>query len=124
MANPEHVGILRQGVEQWNRWRKEHPGVTPNLDGADFRKMVVDGEPLWLADLREAKFEGVDASKMKHLFDSAKVKHGADLSGADLSGALLLGTNLYNADLKGAKLGALLAEANLRRANLSGADLT
>ena len=23
MANPEHLAILKQGVEQWNEWRKE-----------------------------------------------------------------------------------------------------
>ena len=23
MANPEHVEILKQGVEVWNRWRTE-----------------------------------------------------------------------------------------------------
>jgi hypothetical protein len=58
MADPEHVRILRQGVEQWNRWKKEHPDVTPNLDRADFRKMEVDGAPLWLADLSEGKSRG------------------------------------------------------------------
>ena len=34
MANPEHLAILKQGVEQWNKWRKEHPEVlTPDLAG-------------------------------------------------------------------------------------------
>ncbi len=25
MANPEHLAILKQGVEKWNKWREEHP---------------------------------------------------------------------------------------------------
>ena len=25
MANPEHLEILKQGVEQWNKWRMEYP---------------------------------------------------------------------------------------------------
>ena len=29
MANPEHLEILKQGVEQWNKWREEHPEVRP-----------------------------------------------------------------------------------------------
>ncbi len=24
MANPEHLGILKQGVEVWNQWREEN----------------------------------------------------------------------------------------------------
>ncbi len=25
MANPEHLAILKQGVEVWNEWRKRNP---------------------------------------------------------------------------------------------------
>ncbi len=35
MANPEHLEILKQGVEQWNKWRKEHPDVVPYLSEGD-----------------------------------------------------------------------------------------
>ncbi len=34
MANEEHVKTLRQGVEAWNKWRKENPEVIPDLNGA------------------------------------------------------------------------------------------
>jgi hypothetical protein len=34
MANPEHLEILKQGVERWNTWRKERPDVGPDLRGA------------------------------------------------------------------------------------------
>ena len=33
MANPEHLAILKQGVEEWNKWRREYPGVEPDLSG-------------------------------------------------------------------------------------------
>jgi|SoiMetStandDraft_2_1073263.scaffolds.fasta_scaffold02351_3 hypothetical protein len=32
MANPEHFQILKQGVEEWNAWRRQRwvrPGCTP-----------------------------------------------------------------------------------------------
>jgi len=29
MANEEHLEILDQGVEVWNKWRKENPDVKP-----------------------------------------------------------------------------------------------
>ena len=31
MADPEHVAILKQGVEVWNRWRSENPQIQPDL---------------------------------------------------------------------------------------------
>lgn len=37
MANPEHLKILEQGVEVWNRWREENPQVSPNLEEAYFK---------------------------------------------------------------------------------------
>ena len=35
MANEEHLAILKQGVDTWNRWRQEKLDVVPDLDGAD-----------------------------------------------------------------------------------------
>jgi hypothetical protein len=37
MANPEHLAILKQGVEVWNKWRNENDLTTPtpDLSGAD-----------------------------------------------------------------------------------------
>ena len=37
MANPEHLEILKQGVETWNRWRSLHSDIKPNLSYADLR---------------------------------------------------------------------------------------
>jgi hypothetical protein len=31
MANQEHLSKLEEGVEAWNRWRKEHPDIRPDL---------------------------------------------------------------------------------------------
>ncbi len=53
MANPEHLEILKQGVEQWNKWRKEHPEVRPDLSGAD----------LCRANLSEADLSGADLAR-------------------------------------------------------------
>ena len=38
MANEEHLALLKQGVEVWNRWRGEHPEVRPDLFKADLRQ--------------------------------------------------------------------------------------
>ena len=35
MANPEHLQILKQGVEAWNQWREQNKGIRPDLRGAN-----------------------------------------------------------------------------------------
>src|SRR6266487_1799402 len=39
MANQEHVEILKQGVEAWNRWRVINPWTQPDLNGADLSRI-------------------------------------------------------------------------------------
>src|SRR5271157_4052046 len=127
MANPEHLEILKQGVEQWNKWRKEHPDVDPDLHEADLDSAKLSGANLFRAVLRRAKLGGADLREA----DLAEAKLvAADLSRADLSRALLTGANLHraklwDADLRGASLRAAdLSGADLRRADLRGADFT
>jgi uncharacterized protein YjbI with pentapeptide repeats len=96
MANEEHLAILKQGAEAWNRWRREHPGVRPDLSDVD---------------LSGAYLVGLNFG-------------GANLTGANLSAAFLVGAYFGEADLAGANLvGAQLGVADLSRANLDGADL-
>ena len=107
MANQKHLDILKQGVDVWNRWRKEHPDIVPDLSYSDLkREFLIEVDP-----------DGKD-------FTSADFST-VNLSGADLSEAFLYGSNFMKADLGRAKL----READLRytkliEANFSGADLT
>ena len=43
MANPEHVRILKQGVEVWNRWRIENPSIRPDLRSIDLYNSDLHG---------------------------------------------------------------------------------
>ena len=96
MANEEHLQRLKQGVEEWNAWRKKHPEI------------IIDLSEAWLGD---ANLNGVNLS-------------GADLSGANITRANLSRARLSEAWLSGADLsGANLSRANLNRANLSGTRL-
>jgi hypothetical protein len=100
MANPEQVQLLKR-VEDWNKWRAEHPEIAPDLRDADFHGANLHGANLSGAVLLEAK-----------------------LGLANLGDADLTGTNLSWADLTGAVLnGAFLQEASLFAANLSSAKL-
>jgi hypothetical protein len=97
MATPEHLKILRQGVDAWNRWRKEDPDVMPDLRDADLRRGHLEG-----ADLRRSQLSGANLG-------------GANLRLADLRGAYLLEVDLS---------GTVLRESNLQEANLSWVNLS
>lgn len=103
MANQEQYGILKQGAETWNQWRKEHPNIRPDLTETDLSGENLSRAVLSRADLWEAGLSSTNLSE-------------ADLSGADLSR-----TNLSGADLSGANFwGASLVQTNLSGATLTG----
>ena len=126
MANREHLEILKQGVEQWNEWRAEHPGVRPSLSGADLARADLIRAHLSLTDLDGANLREADLRQA--IFRRAGLTwtnlSGADLSGADLRSANFGGANLSGADLRRTNLiGANLYFANLSAVNLDGANL-
>ena len=122
MANPEHLSILKEGLEVWSEWRKKNPEVQPDLFKADLSEVnLIEADlhraTLIAANLRGANLNGADLSY-------------AELSGADLTEARLIGAHLGRANLGGAHLtrahlsGANFAAANLRGADLNGANLS
>ena len=141
MANPEHVEILKQGVEVWNAWREKHPDIQPNLSGwratpreifdsihhpenkkqvylpgVDFMGANLDGARLEGAILRVARLDDVDASKTN--FDNADMYRvsfrRANLQEASFRDAMIWGAYFDGADL---------AEANLERASIGSSEL-
>ena len=122
MANPDQLAILKQGVNVWNEWRKEHLDEKIDLmeaehRGADLAGAYLFGANLFGANLRGGHFGGADL-------------RGVNLTGADLTGADLAEAKLWEADLQGANFTranltrAELAIAYLRVADLRRADLT
>ncbi|MCF7810983.1 toll/interleukin-1 receptor domain-containing protein, partial [bacterium] len=121
MANPEHVKIIKQGVEVWNKWREDNPDIRPDLQEADLAFIFIlkghhAGLNLKDANLVEANLEGVN-------FIDADIS-SADLLGANMEGANLLGADLLFANLTDVNLeGANLAETILYFTNLTCAKL-
>lgn len=128
MANPEHVEILKRGVDVWNRWRKKNPGAKPDLCNAKlpgirlYYNLNLADADLWGADLSEAKLTMADLSGTNlSKTDLCKADLStATLTGATLSRAFLFGAKLVDADLTKADL----SKANLSKANLTGANLS
>ncbi|SRR5579885_601287 len=132
MANEEHLGILKEGVGVWNRWREENIEIRPDLSGANLSDANLtganlDGAGFYRADLSGAELSGADLSgaylKEANLIRAnlgEAVLFRAKLISADLRRADMFGVYLIMADLNKAKL----IEANLMRVDLSGANLS
>ncbi|WP_392476656.1 pentapeptide repeat-containing protein [Nostoc sp. C110] len=112
MANEEHLAILRQGVEVWNYWRKNNPGIRPDFNRAN----------LTFGSFPEANFIGADFTKAELIsVDFPK----CDLRGSSFSGADCTRCDFSRTDLKGASLTATyLDQAFFTKADLSGANLS
>lgn len=107
MANKEQLAMLKRSVSEWNQWRKENPGIIPDLFEARLSDANLEGADLNNAILTYATFSR------------------ANLSNAILNKANLSGVSLRWADLIGATIhGASFIEADLRGANLNEADVT
>jgi uncharacterized protein YjbI with pentapeptide repeats len=131
MANPEHLKILKQGVEVWNKWQRANPGIRLDLSEADFSGADLHGANLSKVNLRGAVLQDADlreANLSRAKLGGARLSGarlvGADLTFAYLDHADLTGVDLREADLGEADLvGAILKEARLGGANLGGTDL-
>jgi hypothetical protein len=121
MANQEQLEILKQGVEVWNKWRKEHSGVDIDLWRADLKGADLRGVNLSVANVSEVNFSYANLNRAS--FTNAYLTV-ANFSSADLRAADLWSADLRSADLRGANLrGAKIWEANLWGADLRAADL-
>ncbi|MCP4351776.1 MAG: toll/interleukin-1 receptor domain-containing protein [Desulfobacterales bacterium] len=115
MANKKHLEIIKQGVDVWNKWRKDNPDVKPDLQGANLQIANLQGADLQGADLLVANLQGANLQRAN--------LQGADLQGANLQKADLLVANLQGANFQKANLqGADLWGANLQKADLTEAD--
>jgi len=136
----------KEGIEEWNKWRRENPdkeiwlqkAALPfaKLQGASLREANLQGANLKFAKLQEAEFcganlQGADLSfaKLQEVYLLKAKLQGAYLMKANLQGAKfreanLQGAKLYGANLQGAELSfAKLQRAEFLRANLQGAEL-
>jgi len=119
MANSDHLDILKQGVETWNRWRKDQADVRPDLSGANLPCTDLSGgdnyyECLIVPSVPRAPVPGADLSGVNC--------KGARLWKANLAGTIFAGVDLEHSDLRQADLTCTVFDgANLKYATLDGA---
>ena len=132
MANPEHLRALAQGVQAWNAWRKQQPGVLVDLTEADLSGAELPGVDFSRANLLSVNLSNANLSgaKFGNAFLLLANLAEARLHDAELYRTVLEGVDLSKADLSYAKLmkayllGANLSEANLSMTALDLANLT
>jgi hypothetical protein len=109
--NQKHFDKLKEGVEAWNKWREENPGIKPDLSSANLRSKKLAWANLKGTNLEEADLRGANLRE-------------ADLRGAELAMAKLGGAIFLRSNLEGAKLHhASLKETKFRHVNLKGGVL-
>ena len=157
-GNETHLQILKESLRRrsplyWNRWRKEHPRIAPDLRGVilagrwlrgfDFSRAKLDDAHLERTDLAGVHLERASLrnAELRHANLSNVHAFRANLSGADFRSATLAGgdfrkttclemtwfvlADLSEADFTGAKMAeARFNSANLTRTRFDGADLT
>ena len=112
MADQAQLAILKKGVAEWNKWRKENPQDEPHFNDADLAGMDLEEVNLDDANLVKANFKGANLFK-------------ADLNRANLGEANLSRANMGWTDLEQAKrIGANLNRTDLRYSSLNKADLS
>jgi hypothetical protein len=118
MANPEHLKILKQGVEVWNRWRIKNPSIKPDLSEADISLRRWDK---WdTMNLLKGSFS--EWSLLRNELNRVDFSN-TNLEGTNIMWAYLSNSNFYRANLTGACLqDAFLINANFIEANLSNTD--
>ena len=137
MANPEHLKILKQGVDAWNKWRVENPAITPDfetayLEGADLRRANLSGQTYSIQIYEGRTFEEQTSAWriFKERTSPGRTYVGQRRNRADLIWASLWGVNLCEADLSGSVLqGVKLDWADFTKARfwlsiLSDSDLS
>jgi hypothetical protein len=117
MADQEHIRILRQSVDQWNKWRKTYKEIKPNLSSVNLSDTDLSDTDLSDTDLSDTDLSNTNLSNTDL---SGANFNSTNFSGASLFNAYLFNVNLNNADLNNVDLN----NANLNNANLNNADLS
>jgi hypothetical protein len=105
MANPEHLEVLKSGVDEWNQWREAHSDIRPDLFEADLSGANLSRANLCVADLSMTILCEADlgeANLGRSYLREVNLLN-ANLSGADLSGARVIETTFANNDLSSVK---------------------
>lgn len=119
MANPRHVAKLREGVKEWNIWRKDNPDVFPDLSGLEVGMNITSTRRkrgnYFVAKWQVSDFRILDGINLSC----------TNLTRASFTFAYLVNVNLRLSTLAGARfVCSRLEKADLSNATLSGTSFS
>jgi len=110
MAHNDHIKILKQGVNVWNKWRIANPNVIPQLSRIDFGEIIGTQNDLGGINLSGAYIESSSLFSM-------------NFENVNLEGAVLQNSNCYATSFKNVNFkSADLTLVNFTLASLDNAD--
>jgi uncharacterized protein YjbI with pentapeptide repeats len=128
MANEEHLAILDDGVEPWNRWREQtRTSIIPDLSNADLEDAQLHQIDFTWTNLQRANLRGSNFVQAKLSYADLDYTNfsNSNLHSADISRGLLVRAVFEGACLDSAILtGSVLWRAVFNKATLKAADLT
>jgi uncharacterized protein YjbI with pentapeptide repeats len=122
MSNPEHVKILKCGIEVWNRRRLDNPSLRPDLSHMKLNPETFTDSLLFdslhnVVDLRGVDLSGADLS--------LSTFKNVNMSKGRFDGATMRASRLENVRLDGVSAsGATFANCYLDKVTMEDADLT
>ena len=124
MPNEEHIRILLQGYEVWNKWRVSNPDLTPDLSQANLSELVRAAGPVTPSGRPNlGRFSFTRADMTRAILTDAYLAR-SDFSNAVLFAADLTRACLWESDLSNTHLqGAIFHKANLSGTLLEGAKV-
>jgi uncharacterized protein YjbI with pentapeptide repeats len=127
MANPEHLEIWEQGIEEWNRWIDEFEPGNPDLSNLDLCGRIIEHANFSYADLSNTDFSGstlINGNFRRALLTDGTFS-GATLRYVDFSQAMLNNVNFRHAELAFVNLwSAVLTNADFFHVEMIGTQIS
>src|SRR5437870_4846196 len=100
MTHNDYLLALKAGARAWNRWRQEHPEMTPSLRGLNFRSLGLPTQKYNLEDLSHAAHSRIVSHPEIVMQLDVEDLRRADFSNLDMESADLQTACLTGADLR------------------------
>src|SRR6266702_6952680 len=103
MANQEHLDILIQGVDVWNKWRAQHQEIRADLTNANLSETDLGGADLRGANLYGANLINTNLSEanLREANLSVAILVRTDMTYAILNDCVIHGVSAWDVELAG-----------------------